>query len=647
MNRDPNRDAASSYPFGPTLSLDDAQRVSDGQHTHLWHVLGARVIEHEGTKGIAFTVWAPNAERVSVVGDFNDWDGRRHVMRRCGDTGVFEILVPELRAGERYKYAIIAPDGTTLPLKADPVAMQTEAPPATASITRSDTQFVWTDQAWLVQRGARQRFDKPISIYEVHLASWRRAQSDANAIPSYRELAETLVPYVADLGFTHIEVLPIAEYPFGGSWGYQPTALFAPTARHGSPDDFRSFVDACHQAGLGLIIDWVPGHFPTDAHGLGRFDGTPLYEYADPREGFHQDWNTYIYDYGRPQVRNYLISNARYWLEDFHVDGLRVDAVASMLYRDYSRKDGEWIPNIHGGRENLEAIDFLKTLNTTAYGADNSIITVAEESTAWPSVSRPVHDGGLGFGFKWNMGWMHDTLQYMKLDPIHRKHHHNLMTFGMHYAFSENFVLALSHDEVVHGKGSLLSRMPGSENEKFANLRAYFAFMWAHPGKKLLFMGGEFGQYREWDHDRALDWNLLDDPRHAGLQRLIRDLNELYRSRPALHEQDHQPEGFQWLQGGAENESVLSWLRLDKEGRAPILCIFNFTPIERRAWRVGAPVGGSWRTLLNTHAVQYGGKGDHAPAVIESMRTDQDGQPFALNLTLPPLSALILAPETT
>ncbi|HEV2334759.1 MAG TPA: 1,4-alpha-glucan branching protein GlgB, partial [Stellaceae bacterium] len=520
------------YRFPPVLGDLDLHLLAEGNHLTSYKKLGAHPLVLDGVAGVAFAVWAPNASRVSVVGDFNVWDGRRMPMRRHPGGGFWEIFVPGLEAGALYKYELLGPDGALLPLKADPHAEAAEPPPGTASLVAAPSSYAWRDDAWMAARGERNDSEAPISIYEVHLGSWRRNLAAGGRYLSYRELAEQLVPYVADLGFTHIEAMPVSEYPFDGSWGYQPISLFAPTARYGTPDDFRAFVDACHHAGLALWLDWVPGHFPNDAHGLGYFDGTALYEHADPRQGVHRDWNTLIYNYGRREVANFLLSSALYWLHEYHVDGLRVDAVASMLYLDYSRREGEWIPNEYGGRENLAAISFLRRMNELVFGDRSGATTAAEESTAWPMVSRPTYVGGLGFGFKWNMGWMHDTLGYMGRDPIHRKYHHNDLTFGLLYAFHENFILPLSHDEVVHGKGSLFGRMPGDRWQRFANLRAYLAFMWTHPGKKLLFMGGEFGQEREWNHDWGLDWQCLDNDLHAGVQRLVRDLNHLYRATP-------------------------------------------------------------------------------------------------------------------
>ncbi|MEO1205447.1 MAG: 1,4-alpha-glucan branching protein GlgB [Pseudomonadota bacterium] len=628
------------YRFGPVFGSWDEHLFAEGTHEQLWNMLGAHPCQHEGADGVRFAVWAPNAQRVSVVGGFNDWDGRKHVMRARGATGVWELFVPGLAEGEAYKYEIKAADGTLLPLKADPVAFGSEHPPKQASIVRDLRRYGWYDDAWMTTRAARHSSTQPISIYEVHLSSWRRRSNEGNRPLSYHELARELIPYVKDLGFTHIEVLPISEYPFDGSWGYQPTGMFAPTIRHGTADEFRSFVEACHDADLGLILDWVPGHFPADDHGLAKFDGTALYEYADPREGFHQDWNTLIYNYGRREVLNFLVANARYWLKEFHIDGLRVDAVASMLYRDYSRKPGEWVPNIHGGRENLEAIAFLQRMNTEVYGQDASIMTIAEESTAFPGVTRPVHHDGLGFGFKWNMGWMHDTLEYMKADPIYRRHEHGKITFGLHYAFSENFVLPLSHDEVVHGKGSLIGKMPGSDADKFANLRAYYALMWAHPGKKLLFMGGEIAQRSEWNHDATVVWDHLNDPKHAGIQSLVRDLNAIYRQMPALHQRDVREDGFEWLEIEAADESVFAWLRRGEDGAAPVVCIFNMTPIERTGWTLGVPHAGVWRERLNSDAAIYGGGNRGNMGGVASEPVPTKGQPHCITLTLPPLTGL-------
>jgi 1,4-alpha-glucan branching enzyme len=624
------------FRFGPVLGEMDEYLLAEGTHRRLWQVLGAHVLVHEAVQGVHFAVWAPNAERVSVVGDFNIWDGRRHPMRRRGATGVWEIFIPGLGEGAAYKYEIRGPGGALLPLKADPVGFGSEHPPANASVVRQ-IAGTFGDGDWMAGRAARQGIDAPISVYEVHLGSWRRAPGDR--MLSYLELADQLTGYAADMGFTHIELLPVSEFPFDGSWGYQPVGLFAPTIRHGTPPEFRAFVDAAHRRGLGVILDWVPGHFPTDAHGLGRFDGTALYEHADPREGFHQDWNTLIYNYGRTEVQNYLVSNALYWLEEYHIDGLRVDAVASMLYRDYSRREGEWVPNRDGGRENYEAIAMLQRMNSVTYGEVPGIMTVAEESTAFPGVSRPVSLGGLGFGFKWNMGWMNDTLAYMQKDPIHRRWHHHQMTFGLHYAWSENYILPISHDEVVHGKGSMLDKMPGTGEEKFAHLRAYYGFMWAHPGKKLLFMGQEFAQGREWNHNQSLDWHLLDLGPHRGMQALIRDLNRIYRDTPALHVNDCRPEGFDWIEANDAEASVYAWLRKGRAGDPPVLAVVNMTPVER-PYRLGLPGPGHWDEILNTDAALYGGGNRGNLGGIEAEPTPWHGQAQSALVTLPPLSAL-------
>ena len=626
------------FHFGPVLGEMDEYLLGEGTHRRLWQVLGAHVMVHEGVAGTHFAVWVPNASRVSVVGDFNIWDGRRHPMRRRGPTGVWEIFVPGLAEGSTYKYEIRGGDGALLPLKADPVGFGSEHPPANASVVRKITGD-WHDGEWLSTRAAHHNVDAAISVYEVHLGSWKRAPGDR--MLSYDELADQLVTYVADMGFTHIELMPISEYPFDGSWGYQPVGLYAPTIRHGTPPEFRAFIDAAHRAGVGVLLDWVPGHFPTDAHGLGRFDGTPLYEHADPREGFHQDWNTLIFNYGRTEVRNYLVSNALYWLEEYHIDGLRVDAVASMLYRDYSREEGQWVPNRDGGRENYEAISVLQAMNITAYGEVPGVMTIAEESTAFPGVSRPVNLGGLGFGFKWNMGWMNDTLSYIQKDPLFRQYHHHKMTFGLHYAWSENYILPISHDEVVHGKGSMLTKMPGTGWEKFANLRAYYGFMWAHPGKKLLFMGCEFAQGREWNHNQSLDWHQLDDPAHKGVQALVRDLNHAYRDNPALHVNDCRPEGFQWLESNDAAASVYAWVRRGRAGDRDVVALVNMTPIERRL-RVGLPGAGHWDEILNSDAALYGGGNRGNLAGVTTEATPWHGQAQSALVTLPPLSAIYL-----
>jgi 1,4-alpha-glucan branching enzyme len=627
------------YRFPPVLGDMDVHLLTEGTHRLLYEKLGAHPVSLEGTKGVAFAVWAPNARRVSVVGDFNGWDGRRHPMRKRHEAGVWELFIPGLERDALYKFEILGVDGALLPLKSDPLAFAQEAPPSTASRVHGLVRHDWADDAWMEGRGPAQDRSAPISIYEVHLGSWRRGEG--NSFLDYDRIADFLIPYVLDLGFTHIELLPISEHPFSGSWGYQPLGLFSPTARFGPPEAFACFVDRCHQAGIGVLVDWVPAHFPSDAHGLVRFDGTALYEHEDPRLGFHKDWNTLIYNFGRREVANFLQSNALFWLGQYHIDGLRVDAVASMLYLDYSREAGEWVPNIHGGRENLEAVNFIRDLNTRVYGDIPGVITVAEESTAWPQVSRPVSGGGLGFGYKWNMGWMHDTLSYMSRDPVHRSHYHNDITFGLIYAFTENFVLPLSHDEVVHGKGSLLGKMPGDPWQKFANLRAYLAFMWTHPGKKLLFMGGEFGQEREWNHDQSLDWHLLADSSHRGIHALVRDLNKLYRSAPALHQLDCEPDGFEWIDAADSGRSLLSYIRRGDDGTAPVVVVCNFTPVVRHGFRLGVPQLGRWIEKINTDSAAYGGSNVGNLGGVEAQAEPSHGQPFSIEFTVPPLATVV------
>ncbi len=631
-----------AYRFPTTLGEFDLYLLGEGSDRKIYRKLGAHIITLLGVSGTRFAVWAPNASRVSVIGDFNDWDGRRHVMRLHPANGIWEIFVPGVKKGARYKYEMLDRQGRLLPLKTDPFANYHEAPPGNAGIVY-ETRYDWQDHDWMRSRSATPDLDRPISIYEVHLGSWRRNADDGHRYLNFRELADELVDYVADMGFTHIEFLPVAEHPFDGSWGYQPIGMFAPTQRFGEPDDLRYLIDRCHQAGVGIIVDWVPAHFPRDEHGLRRFDGTALYEHEDPRKGQHADWGTLIFNFGRREVLNYLIGSALYWIDEFHIDGIRVDAVASMLYLDYSRKKGEWIPNEYGGNENLEAVEFLRRLNSEihAHGA----VSFAEESTAWPGVSRPVESGGLGFTYKWNMGWMNDTLSYMSEDPVHRKHHHDKMTFGLVYAFSENFVLPLSHDEVVHGKRSILGRMPGDEWQRFANLRAYYGSMYAHPGKKLLFMGDEIGQYAEWDHDRSLDWHLLDYPVHSGVKNLVADLNAVYRTTPALFEIDFTNEGFEWIAWDDSENSILSWIRHDRRG-GHVVCLSNFTPVVRRNYRVGVPGPGTYRELVNTDAERYGGSGI-SNAEIKASACDSHGRDFSLTLTLPALATLILEPAKT
>ena len=625
------------YSFGLVLDTDDLLAVRGEGPRQAYESLGAHRRTLGGVEGMSFAVWAPNATRVSVVGAFNDWDSRSHSMRLRHLFGVWELFVPGLEAGILYKYEILGPDGVRLPLKADPYAFAAELPPATASITQPLPQTHTADSA----KSAPAR-ERPISIYECHLGSWARVTEDGNRYLSYRELAGRLLPYVCDMGFTHIELLPITEYPFDGSWGYQPISLYAPTSRFGTPEDFAFFVAEAHRLGLYVLLDWVPAHFPNDAHGLANFDGTHLYEHADPRQGFHQDWGTLIYNFGRKEVETFLVANARFWLERYGIDGLRVDAVASMLYLDYSREPGEWVPNRFGGRENIEAIDFLRHLNKATNSVSANAITIAEESTAWPGVSRPVWTGGLGFSFKWNMGWMNDTLRYMSRDPIYRRHHHSDLTFGSLYAFSENFVLPLSHDEVVHGKRSLLGRMPGDHWRQFANLRAYYGFMWGHPGKKLLFMGGEIAQVREWDHDSSLDWHLLEDPMHKGVQDFVRDLNQAYRDYPALHQRDCEPDGFQWIVGDDRDNSVVAFARFDLGRKDIIIIICNFTPIPRYDYRIGAPRAGFWREIVNSDWEKYGGSNVGNNPGLSTESTESHGFDCALCVTCPPLSTIML-----
>jgi 1,4-alpha-glucan branching enzyme len=628
------------YSFWPILGPMDDYFIREGSHLRLFDKMGAHPMKHQGVDGFHFAVWAPNARRVSVVGDFNDWDGRRHVMRLRRDTGIWEIFAPDVRAGSTYKFEIVGPHGELQPLKADPYARRAELRPKNASVTTPELEQVWDDEDHRKHWSSIDQRRQPISIYEVHAGSWQRR--DDGSMLSWDEMAARLIPYCIDMGFTHIEFMPVTEHPYDPSWGYQTTGLYAPSARFGEPEGFARFVNGCHKVGLGVILDWVPAHFPTDAHGLRHFDGTALYEHADPRQGFHPDWNTAIYNFGRQEVLSYLINNALYWAEKFHLDGLRVDAVASMLYLDYSRKEGEWIPNEYGGRENLEAVRFLQQMNHHAYGSHPGIMTIAEESTSWPKVSQPVHEGGLGFGFKWNMGFMHDTLSYFARDPIYRKHHHNELTFGLLYAFSENFVLPISHDEVVHGKGSMIAKMPGDDWQKFANLRAYYGLMWGHPGKKLLFMGQEFAQWGEWSEERSLDWNLLDYAPHEGMRRLVRDLNFTYRSKAALHARDCEGEGFEWIVGDDQENSVFAWLR-KAPGEKPIAVICNLTPAYHERYELSLPAAGRWREIMNTDAEIYGGSGKGNGGRVEAHAT---GSGWArAGLTLPPLAVIMLELE--
>jgi 1,4-alpha-glucan branching enzyme len=586
------------YRFWPTLGDVDLYLLGEGRHERLWNRLGSHVIEHQGTTGTAFAVWAPGARAVRVVGDCNSWDGRQHPMRRIGSSGVWELFIPGIGHGSRYKYEILTGAGH-LTLKADPLATATEAPPATASVV-FESSYDWGDSEWVQRRSVADPWRAPMSVYECHLGSWRHVPEEGDRPLTYRELAEQLPAYLTEMGFTHVEFLPVAEHPFGGSWGYQVTSYYAPTARFGTPDDFRFLVDALHQAGIGVIVDWVPAHFPKDAFALARFDGTALYEHEDPRQGEHPDWGTLVFNFGRHEVSNFLLANALYWIEELHVDGLRVDAVASMLYLDYSRKEGEWVPNKFGGRENLEAVEFLRQLNTVVHAEHPGVLTIAEESTSWPGVSRPVYLGGLGFGFKWNMGWMHDTLTYFSKDTVHRRHHHQQLTFGLLYAFSENFVLPISHDEVVHGKGSLINKMPGDKGSKVANLRALLAWMWAHPGKQLLFMGCEIGQEREWSHDRSLDWDLLGDPSHLGIQALVKEMNRIYRDEPALWENDFDGSGFEWIDANDADQNVLSFVRYSADRSRSLACVANLSGIDRPGYRIGLPAPGAWTVALDT-----------------------------------------------
>jgi 1,4-alpha-glucan branching enzyme len=632
MSRNP---AIESARFGE----QDIHLFREGTHGRLYRSFGCTTAGGDAR----FAVWAPNAQAVSVIGDFNDWQRDAAPAKARSDaSGIWELELSGVHPGQGYKFAIRTRDGQWLE-KADPFARRAECPPATGSVVHEQLSFDWHDAPWMEQRAAKTALDAPIAVYEVHLGSWRRAAD--GAMLGYRDAAARLAEYVQRRGFTHVELLPVTEHPFYGSWGYQTTGYFAPTARYGTPEDCKAMVDVLHQAGIGVILDWVPSHFPADAHGLAQFDGTFLYEHADPRQGFHPEWNSSIFNYGRNEVRSFLLSSALYWLDEFHIDALRVDAVASMLYLDYSRNEGEWIPNRFGGRENLEAISFLRLLNEAVYRDHPGAQTIAEESTAWPMVSRPVYLGGLGFGMKWNMGWMHDTLAYMQQDPLYRRWHHGQMTFSLVYAFSENFMLPLSHDEVVHGKGSLIAKMPGDDWQKRANLRLLFGHMWAHPGKKLLFMGCEFGQWREWSHDRELDWGLLDDPAHAGIARWVEDLNRLLREHPALHERDCEAGGFEWVDCNDAENSVLSWLRKSRDGRL-LLVVANFTPLPRVDYLVGVPLPGRWHERLNSDATLYGGSGVGNHGGVDTVPVSAHGRYHALNLKLPPLGVLMFEPES-
>jgi len=630
------------YSFPPTLGELDSHLAAEGRHERLWERLGAHPAHHRGTYGTSFAVWAPTARSVSVVGDFNAWDGRLHPMRAIGSTGIWELFVPDVGPGTRYKFEVRPGSGGARLLKADPLAFRTEAPPQTASVVHDLGRYQWRDAEFLKQRAASDPLRRPISIYEVHIGSWRRVVEEGDRPLTWAEAGAQLADYVAEMGFTHVELLPVAEHPFGGSWGYQVTGYFAPTARHGHPDEFRALIDALHARGIGVILDWVPAHFPTDAYALSRFDGTAVYEHEDPRQGAHPDWGTLVFNYGRNEVRNFLLASALFWLEEYHADGLRVDAVASMLYRDYSRKPGEWVPNKYGGRENEEAIALLKEVNERVRDLHPGALMIAEESTAFPRVTARASEGGLGFHLKWSLGWMHDTLDYFAADPIYRQWRHNLLTFGLMYIFTENFLLPLSHDEVVHGKGSLLTRMAGDDWQKFANLRALYGWMWAHPGKKLLFMGGEFAQRAEWNHDRSLDWHLLGAPAHAGVQRLVRDLNRIYREEPALFELDGDPAGFQWVQVHSADVNVLAFVR--RSGERHVVAVANLSPVPRHGYRVGLPRAGEYREALNTDAVEYGGSGVGNHGRVQAEAVAHDGQPASAVVSLPPLGVVWLAP---
>ena len=625
------------------ISEYDIYLFREGKHFSLYEKLGAHVMELKGVKGTFFAVWAPNAKSVSVIGNFNGWQKDAHyLIRRDDDSGIWQGFIPGVEKGEAYKYFIRSQHNSFTVEKADPVAFYSEQPPKTASVVW-DYNYNWNDKKWMKKRKKNNALNSPFSVYEVHLESWRRKPEEGNRVLTYSELAEELTAYVKEMGYTHVELMPVTEYPFSGSWGYQVTGFFGPTSRFGTPDDFMYFVDYLHQNDIGVIMDWVPSHFPGDEHGLHFFDGTYLYEHEDPRKGYHPDWSSYIFNYGRNEIRNFLISSAHSWMERFHIDGIRVDAVASMLYLDYSRKDGEWIPNEHGGRENLEAIQFLRDLNESLYTKFPDIQTIAEESTAWPMVTRPVYTGGLGFGMKWNMGWMHDSLDYFSHEPIHRSYHHNKMTFSIMYAFNENFMLSLSHDEVVHGKGSLINKMPGDDWQKFANLRALFGYMFAHPGKKLHFMGMELGQWKEWNHESSLDWHLLDFDNHKGLQFFMKDLNSVYRRFPALYENDFSGEGFNWIDANDSKNSILSFVRYDKKKEQPVMVVVNLTPVPRHNYRIGVPEDTKWLEILNSDATQYGGSGQGNFGGVAANPVPFHGEEQSINVLLPPLGVVMFA----
>lgn len=631
-----------TYRFGSTIGEQDKYLYGEGTHESAYKFLGAHLMTIDGVEGVRFAVWAPNAKRVSVVGDFNFWDGRKHTMRNLLPSGIWEIFIPNVKPGALYKYELKSQSGDVLPHKADPVGFYAQVPPAQASVVVDRHSYDWSDTQWQEKKYLWTDRNRPISIYEVHLGSWRRVPEEGNRYLTYREMADQLIPYIKEMGFSHLQLMPVSEFPFDGSWGYQPVGLYAPTSRFGTPDDFKYLVDQCHQNDIAVLIDWVPGHFPTDAHGLGLFDGTPLYEHADQRQGFHPDWNTFIYNYGRKEVSNFLMANALFWLDHYHIDGLRVDAVASMLYLDYSREEGQWIPNPYGGRENLEAIDFIRLTNERVYKNFPNAMMVAEESTSWPGVSKPTNYGGLGFGYKWNMGWMNDSLEYMGKAAIHRQYHHHDMTFSLYYAFSENFILPLSHDEVVHGKGSILDRMPGDAWQKFANLRTYYGFMWGHPGKKLLFMGCEYGQGPEWDYNNSLPWHQLDVREHAGVQCLIKDLNALYHSTLALHEADSEEGGFEWIEADDRHNSIFAFIRRSKTDDSFIIAISNFTPVPREHYRLGVNVPGTYVERLNTDAEKYGGSGVINADPMHSQEVPWHYRDLSIEIKVPPLATVFI-----
>ena len=640
LHNDNTYDTEDAYRFWPVLGDMDLYLFGEGTHYKSYEKLGAHLITHQGVDGVSFAVWAPNAKRVSVVGSFNDWDGRRHLMRSRGSSGIWELFIPSLKEWDMYKYEIVGANGDLLPLKIDPVGFAYEMRPKTGTLVFNRHAYEWQDDEWIkTGRSKANDLSSPISIYEVHFGSWRRNSLEGNRWLTYREMAEELPHYVKYMGYTHVEFLPLAEYPFDGSWGYQSTGLYAPTSRYGTPNDFKYLIDKLHEAGIGVIMDWVPAHFPKDAFGLCQFDGTSLYEHADPKKGEHKDWGTKIYNYSRAEVENFLLSNALFWIREYHIDALRVDAVASMLYLDYSRKEGEWIPNEYGGRECIEAIHFLRRLNELVFGENNGATTFAEESTSWPMVSRPTYIGGLGFGYKWNMGWMHDTLKYISENPVHRKYHHNQLTFSMIYAWTENFALPISHDEVVHGKGSMFNKMPGDEWQKFANLRAYYTYMFTHPGKKLLFMGNELAEHNEWKFADSLNWDLLFNNKNKGIQTLVKDLNELYQMHSALHQYDHDPKGFEWIDGGDADNSCISFMRKSDDETLIVAC--NFTPVPRHGYRLGVNEKGIYKQIFNSDDLRYAGSGVGTYHDVQSQEPGWHFKPYMISVDLPPLAVVV------